>query len=99
MDSPASPADFSASASPSSTVSTNIVDCPDASSDTVTRITQENRVLKMEVETLKLRIKSLVQENKSLRAASVSMQVQIEQEEEFISNTLLKRIQVRPIAF
>lgn len=58
------------------------------------RMEQENRVLKMEVETLKLRIKSLIEENKSLRAASVSIQARAEQEEEFISNTLLKRIQV-----
>ncbi len=58
------------------------------------RLEQENRVLKIEVETLKLRIKALTEENKSLRRASVSIQAKAEQEEEFISNTLLKRIQV-----
>ena len=51
-------------------------------------------MLKIEIDTLKLRIKSLTEENKSLRRASVSIQAKAEQEEEFISNTLLKRIQV-----
>ena len=60
----------------------------------IERLEQENRVLKIEIETLKLRIKSLIEENKSLRRASVSIQAKAEQEEEFISNTLLKRIQV-----
>ena len=55
---------------------------------------QENRSLKLEVETLKMRIKSLIEENKFLRRASVLIQAKAEQEEEFISNTLLKRIQV-----
>lgn len=50
-------------------------------------------MLKIEVDTLKLRIKALTEENKSLRRASVSIQAKAEQEEEFISNTLLKRIQ------
>jgi coiled-coil domain-containing protein 6 len=70
---------------------------PDVTTTTdnvIKRMEQENRVLKMEVETLKLRIKALIEENKSLRAASVSIQARAEQEEEFISNTLLKRIQV-----
>ena len=58
------------------------------------RLEQENRVLKIEIDTLKLRIKSLTEENKSLRRASVSIQAKAEQEEEYISNTLLKRIQV-----
>lgn len=58
------------------------------------RLEQENRVLKIEIETLKLRIKSLTEENKSLRRASVTIQAKAEQEEEYISNTLLKRIQV-----
>ncbi len=60
----------------------------------IERLEQENRVLKMEIETLKLRIKSLLEDNKSLRRASVSIQAKAEQEEEFISNTLLKRIQI-----
>lgn len=36
---------------------------------------QENRVLKMEIETDRMRIKSLQEENKELRKASVSIQV------------------------
>ncbi|OQV19097.1 Coiled-coil domain-containing protein 6 [Hypsibius exemplaris] len=60
----------------------------------VERLQQENRVLKMEVDTHKMRIKSLQEENKGLRQQSVMIQVKAEQEEEFISNTLLKKIQV-----
>ncbi|XP_032228620.1 coiled-coil domain-containing protein 6 isoform X3 [Nematostella vectensis] len=54
---------------------------------------QENRVLKMELDTCRLRCKSLQEENRALRQASVSIQAKAEQEEEFISNTLLKKIQ------
>nr|CAG4644136.1 EOG090X09V8 [Lepidurus arcticus] len=54
---------------------------------------QQNRVLKVELETYKLRVKSLQEENRSLRQASVNIQARAEQEEEFISNTLLKKIQ------
>ncbi|XP_059163914.1 coiled-coil domain-containing protein 6-like [Physella acuta] len=54
---------------------------------------QENRVLKMELDTYKLKCKSLQEENRELRRASVSIQAKAEQEEEFISNTLLKKIQ------
>ncbi|XP_046376783.1 coiled-coil domain-containing protein 6-like isoform X2 [Haliotis rufescens] len=54
---------------------------------------QENRVLKMELETYKLKCKSLQEENRELRKASVNIQAKAEQEEEFISNTLLKKIQ------
>merc|ERR1719431_923908 len=54
---------------------------------------QQNRVLNVELETYKLRVKSLQEENKSLRQASVNIQAKAEQEEEFISNTLLKKIQ------
>lgn len=54
---------------------------------------QENRVLRMEVDTYKLKYKNLVEENKELRRVSVSIQAKAEQEEEFISNTLLKKIQ------
>ncbi|KAK7502093.1 hypothetical protein BaRGS_00006845 [Batillaria attramentaria] len=53
---------------------------------------QENRVLKMELESYKSKCKSLQEENKELRKASVSIQAKAEQEEEFISNTLLKEI-------
>jgi len=54
---------------------------------------QQNRVLKCELETYKLRVKSLQEENRSLRQSSVNIQAKAEQEEEFISNTLLKKIQ------
>merc|ERR1712141_374896 len=53
---------------------------------------QQNRVLKCELETYKLRVKSLQEENRSLRRASVHIQAKAEQEEEFISNTLLKKV-------
>jgi len=56
-------------------------------------LTQENRVLKMELETYKLRLKASQQEIKQLKHASVHLQAKAEQEEEFISNTLLKKIQ------
>ncbi|KAG8185714.1 hypothetical protein JTE90_000703 [Oedothorax gibbosus] len=54
---------------------------------------QENKVLKLELETFKFRIKSLQEENKNLRQVSVNIQAKAEQEEEYISNTLLKKIQ------
>uniref|UniRef100_A0A1I8HEL1 Coiled-coil domain-containing protein 6 n=1 Tax=Macrostomum lignano TaxID=282301 RepID=A0A1I8HEL1_9PLAT len=54
---------------------------------------QEKRVLRMEVETLKLRVKALQQENLELRRNSVSIQAKAEQEEEYITNTMLKKIQ------
>lgn len=54
---------------------------------------QENRVLKIEIDTYKLRIKTLQEENKELRKASVNIQARAEQEEEYISNKLLKKIQ------
>ncbi|CAB3369879.1 Hypothetical predicted protein [Cloeon dipterum] len=54
---------------------------------------QQNRVLKVELETYKLRVKALQEENKNLRQASVIIQAKAEQEEEYISNTLLKKIQ------
>ncbi|XP_047145168.1 coiled-coil domain-containing protein 6 isoform X1 [Hydra vulgaris] len=53
---------------------------------------QANRVLKMELEMYKLRCKQMQEENKTLRQASVSIQAKAEQEEEFISNTLMKKI-------
>ncbi|KAG8192179.1 hypothetical protein JTE90_027817 [Oedothorax gibbosus] len=53
---------------------------------------QENRVLKMELDTFRMRVKNLQEENKALRQASVNIQAKAEQEEEFISNTLLKQI-------
>ncbi|CAG0916190.1 unnamed protein product [Notodromas monacha] len=54
---------------------------------------QGNKVLRMELESMKHRVKQLQEENKSLRQASVTIQARAEQEEEFISNTLLKKIQ------
>ena len=54
---------------------------------------QENRVLKCELETYKLKVKSLQEENRHLRQDAVQIQAKAEQEEEFISNTLLKKIQ------
>ncbi|CAK8689991.1 coiled-coil domain-containing protein 6-like [Clavelina lepadiformis] len=59
----------------------------------VASLQQENRVLKMELETYKLRCNALQAENKELRQASVNIQAKAEQEEEFISNTLMKKIQ------
>ncbi len=83
-------------------------------SNTHTRFVQ---VLKCELETYKLRVKSLQEENRAIRQASVHIvsiylhirnynsdfmrrktlflpqQAKAEQEEEFISNTLLKKIQ------
>ncbi|RDD41435.1 Coiled-coil domain-containing protein 6 [Trichoplax sp. H2] len=61
--------------------------------DRMATLHQENVVLKMEVETLKLRIKNLLEENKKLHQDSINIQVRAEQEEEYISNTLLKKIQ------
>ncbi|KAL1420273.1 hypothetical protein MTO96_024490 [Rhipicephalus appendiculatus] len=59
----------------------------------VESLQQENRVLKMELETYRLRVKTLQEENRALRQVSVNIQAKAEQEEEFISNTLLKKIQ------
>ena len=49
-------------------------------------------MLKVELEMYKLRCKQMQEENKNLRKASVSIQAKAEQEEEFISNTLMKKI-------
>ncbi|XP_037269351.1 coiled-coil domain-containing protein 6 [Rhipicephalus microplus] len=59
----------------------------------VDSLQQENRVLKMELETYRLRVKTLQEQNRALRQVSVNIQAKAEQEEEFISNTLLKKIQ------
>ncbi|XP_033643804.1 coiled-coil domain-containing protein 6-like isoform X2 [Asterias rubens] len=59
----------------------------------IASLEQENKVLKIELETYKMRCKSLQSENRDLKRASVNIQAQAEQEEEFISNTLLKKIQ------
>ncbi|MGH0124103.1 UNVERIFIED_CONTAM: hypothetical protein FKN15_018184 [Acipenser sinensis] len=59
----------------------------------VASLQQENKVLKIELETYKLKCKALQEENRELRKASVTIQARAEQEEEFISNTLFKKIQ------
>ncbi|XP_038060693.1 coiled-coil domain-containing protein 6-like isoform X2 [Patiria miniata] len=59
----------------------------------IASLEQENKVLKIELETYKMRCKSLQGENRDLKRASVNIQAQAEQEEEYISNTLLKKIQ------
>lgn len=58
----------------------------------ISSLQQANRVLKVELEMYKLRCKQMQEENKQLRKASVSIQAKAEQEEEFISNTLMKKI-------
>lgn len=59
----------------------------------IERLQQENRNLRLENDNLKLKVKSLLEEKRLLQEASVSIQARAEQEEEFISNTLLKKIQ------
>jgi coiled-coil domain-containing protein 6 len=59
----------------------------------VDSLNQQNKVLKVELDTYKIRVKQLQEENKTLRQASVNIQAKAEQEEEYISNTLLKKIQ------
>ncbi|XP_070544636.1 coiled-coil domain-containing protein 6-like isoform X2 [Ptychodera flava] len=58
----------------------------------IASLEQQNRVLKIELETFKLKCKAFQEENRELRKASVSIQARAEQEEEYISNTLLKKI-------
>lgn len=53
---------------------------------------QANRVVKVELEMYKLRCKQMQEENKQLRKTSVSIQAKAEQQEEFMSNTLMKKI-------
>ena len=57
-------------------------------------VLQENNILKSEVELLKNKVSTLTSENLSLKANSVSIQALAEQEEEYISNKLLKKIQI-----
>eukprot|EP00069_Balaena_mysticetus_P002345 bmy_04041T0 len=54
---------------------------------------QQNKVFKVQLETYKLKCKALQEENRGLRKASVTIQAQAEQKEEFISNTVVKKIQ------
>lgn len=65
----------------------------DQSPTRMENVMQRNASLKCELETYKLKVKSLKEENRNLRQASVQIQARAEQEEEFISNTLLKKIQ------
>ncbi|KAJ8248551.1 hypothetical protein GJAV_G00243210 [Gymnothorax javanicus] len=85
------------SATPSSTSSKpGIVISPFRLEELTNRLAslqQENKVLKIELETFKLKCKALQEENRDLRKASVTIQARAEQEEEFISNTLFKKIQ------
>lgn len=61
--------------------------------DRVKLLEEENVRLKLEVDALKFRVKFLLEENKKIRSAYVNIQARAEQEEEFISNTLLKQIE------
>ena len=54
---------------------------------------QQNKVLKVQLETYKLKCKALQEENHGLHKASMNIQAQAEQKEEFISNTVFKKIQ------
>ncbi|EDW18495.1 coiled-coil domain-containing protein 6 [Drosophila mojavensis] len=56
-------------------------------------LTQQNKVLKAELDTFKTKCKVVQEENRFLKQASVIIQAKAEQEEEYISNTLLKKIQ------
>lgn len=53
----------------------------------------QQQSLEGQLEVLKQKVANLTEENKELRRNSVTIQQQAEQEEEFISNTLLKKIQ------
>ncbi|KAG2462722.1 CCDC6 protein, partial [Polypterus senegalus] len=86
----------STSSSSSSTKAGGIVISPFRLEELTNRLAslqQENKVLKIELETYKLKCKALQEENRDLRKASVTIQARAEQEEEFISNTLFKKIQ------
>ncbi|KAF6773706.1 hypothetical protein AHF37_07640 [Paragonimus kellicotti] len=58
----------------------------------VQSLQQKNRVLKTEIETLKSKIKDLAEVTQQLPRNSVNIQAEAEQEDEYISNTLLKKI-------
>lgn len=53
----------------------------------------QQQSLEVQIEGLKQKVATLTEENKELKRNRVTIQQQAEQEEEFISNTLLKRIQ------
>lgn len=56
-------------------------------------VVAEKESQEAQIEALKQKVAALTEENKELRRNSVNIQQQAEQEEEFISNTLLKKIQ------
>jgi coiled-coil domain-containing protein 6 len=66
--------------------SSNLANLPPLSKEQfekrIESLVQENRVFKIEIDTYKLRVKALQEENKELRKASVNIQVRAEQEEE-----------------
>ena len=66
----------------------------DSDTTRMSYVLQENNSLKNEVEMLKSKVIALTSENLSLKANSVSIQAMAEQEEEYISNKLLKKIQI-----
>lgn len=84
---PASDSDMSADESTASVLKSR-----KTQDNRIASLQQANRVLKVELEMYKLRCKQMQGENKMLRQASVSIQAKAEQEEEFISNTLMKKI-------
>ena len=55
--------------------------------------TSKRNLSQIEVDKFKIQVKILTEDNKKLRQDSVNIQARAEQEEEFISNTLLKKIQ------
>lgn len=75
-----------------SSMSTTESNAGEVEANRLVTVLQENAVLRSELEVMKLRCKNLMEENRRLRQASVTIQAQAEQEEEFISNTLLKKI-------
>ncbi|CBY20338.1 unnamed protein product [Oikopleura dioica] len=59
----------------------------------INTMSQENRVMKIEIDKYKIQVGTLQEEIRRLRQASVNIQARAEQEEEYISNTLLKKIE------
>ena len=53
----------------------NILISKDQLDKRISSLLQENRVLKIEIDTYKIRVKALQEENKDLRKASVNIQV------------------------
>ena len=62
-------------------------------SQRINTMAQENRVMKIEIDKYKIQVGALQEEIRRLRQASVNIQARAEQEEEYISNTLLKKIE------